>query len=230
VVNAPLKGVRAVIFERMSASAQQTAPVTLTTEVDATGLVSLRKRLNEQVSSALGGRIAYNDILIKLVASTLQSFPYMNARFESGQLLLLPEIHIGVAVDTEKGLLVPVVRNAQQRTLGEVSQELREKAERALAGKSLPDDLSGGTFTITNLGGFGIDTFTPIINLPEVAILGVGRIVEKVVAYMGGVHVRQRMALSVTFDHRLVDGAPAARFLQRVGELIETVSLELLST
>jgi pyruvate dehydrogenase E2 component (dihydrolipoamide acetyltransferase) len=218
----PIKGVRAVISERMHASSQQTAPVTLTTEVDATAFVQTRQKLNEQFSEALGWRIAYNDILVKLAAITLQDFPYINARQEGDTIHLLKEINIGVAVDTERGLLVPVVRNADRLSITQISRELRALAERALAGKSQPDDLTDGTFTITNLGTFGIDAFTPIINLPQIAILGVGRINQKPVAYKGGIHLREQVYLSLTFDHRLVDGAPAARFLQRIGDLIQS--------
>jgi pyruvate dehydrogenase E2 component (dihydrolipoamide acetyltransferase) len=136
------------------------------------------------------------------------------------------EINVGVAVDSERGLLVPVVRSADSKSIIQINRELSQLLERALAGKSLLDDLTGGTFTITNLGSLGIDAFTPIINHPEAAILGVGRIVQKPVVVDGGIYVRDQVTLSLTFDHRLVDGAPAARFLQRIGELIETLSSE----
>jgi pyruvate dehydrogenase E2 component (dihydrolipoamide acetyltransferase) len=124
-------------------------------------------------------------------------------------------------VDTERGLLVPVVRRTDQLSLVEIARDLRGKIERAQTGQSLPDELSGGTFTLTNLGAYGVDGFTPVINPPEMAILAVGRIVEKPVAVQGAVALRQRMTLSLKFDHRLVDGAPAARFLQRIAGLVE---------
>jgi pyruvate dehydrogenase E2 component (dihydrolipoamide acetyltransferase) len=124
-------------------------------------------------------------------------------------------------VDTERGLLVPVVREADRKTVIEIAASLRELTERARSGKSLPDDLTGGTFTITNLGMYGIDAFTPIINSPECAILGVGRLRETPVVYEGSVSVRPVVVLSLTFDHRLVDGAPAARFLQHISQLTE---------
>lgn len=222
----PIKGVRAVIFERMQASSQQTAPVTLTTEIDASALVRFRARINEHLGSRKGIRISFNDILVKVAASALREIPYMNAQLNENEIVLKSEVNIGVAVDTEKGLVVPVIRDADQKSILDINQELRDMAERALAGKSSPDDFGNGTFTITNLGAFGIDAFTPIINLPEIAILGVGRIVQKPVVHMGGIHIRERMALSLTFDHRLVDGAPAARFLQRIGQLIESLSLD----
>ena len=217
----PLSGVRAVIAERMLASAQGTAAVTLTTTVDATELVALRDRLNERPGEELGVRVSYNDILIKILAVALKEFPYMNAHQEEGGVRLLPYVHIGLAVDTERGLLVVVVRDADQRSIPDISRETSDKAQQAMAGTITPDELSGGTFTLTNLGAFGVEAFTPIINPPEVAVLGVGRIQPAPMVYQGEIALRQSMALSLTFDHRLIDGAPAARFLARVQELIE---------
>jgi pyruvate dehydrogenase E2 component (dihydrolipoamide acetyltransferase) len=217
----PITGVRKVIADRLLASAQSTAPVTLMTEVDATELVNMRNQLNAGLSEKLGFRISYNAILMKITASALREFPYMNARQEGDYIHLLPEVNIGLATDTERGLLVPVIRDADRLTMIEIERELNEKIERARAGQSLPDELRGGTFTMTNLGPYGVDAFTPVINPPEIAILAVGRIEEKPVAVQGKVGLRQRMTLSLKFDHRLVDGAPAARFLQRIRDLIE---------
>ena len=145
----------------------------------------------------------------------------MNAHHEEGALRLLPGVHIGLAVDTERGLVVVVVRDADRKSISEIALETRGKAERALGGTITPDELSGGTFTLTNLGAFGVEAFTPIINPPEVAVLGVGRIEEAPMAYQGQLVLRQRLVLSLTFDHRFIDGAPAARFLARVRELVE---------
>jgi len=145
----------------------------------------------------------------------------MNARLTDDAIERLAHIHLGMATDTERGLLVPVIRDADQKSLRQFGQEFRELVERARNGRSLPDDLTGGTFTITNLGMYDVMAFTPIINLPQVAILGVGCITPRPVARDGQVVVRQMMILSLVFDHRLVDGAPAARFLQYVKELIE---------
>jgi pyruvate/2-oxoglutarate dehydrogenase complex dihydrolipoamide acyltransferase (E2) component len=217
----PLSGVRAVIAERMLASSQQTAAVTITSTVDATELVNLRDRLNQELADGLGFRVAYNDILIKVLATALKEFPYMNAHREQGAVRLLPDVHIGLAVDTERGLLVVVVRDADRKSIPDIGRETRDKAEWAVAGTIAPDELSGGTFTLTNLGAFGVEAFTPIINPPEVAVLGVGRIEPAPMAYQGQIALRQRMVLSLTFDHRLIDGAPAARFLARVRELVE---------
>lgn len=219
----PLEGVRAVIAQRMHRSLQETAQVTLTTEVDATNLVQARSQVNAAREQAGLPPLSYNAILVKVVAVALSAFPYMNATFVEGAIHRHKEIHVGVAVDTERGLLVPVVRNADRKSIAQIDAELRALVERALAGQSTLDDLSGGTFTITNLGALGVEVFTPVLNYPEVGILGVGRIAPKPVVYQGGLYIRERLPLSLTFDHRLVDGAPAARFLQRVGSLIASL-------
>lgn len=213
----PLTGLRAVIAERLSASWRERPHVTLTTEADATNLVSAR----QQLAAELGQKVAYDALLVALAARALREFPYMNVRLTERGIEQIAQVNVGVAVDTERGLLVPVVRDAAARSLLQVQQTLAELVERALTGRSQPDDLTGGTFTITNLGMFEIDAFTPIINPPESAILGVGRIVAKPVAVDRQVVVRDMMTLSLSFDHRLIDGAPAARFLQRVKLLVE---------
>ncbi|HUW11382.1 MAG TPA: dihydrolipoamide acetyltransferase family protein, partial [Anaerolineae bacterium] len=217
----PMSGVRAVIARRMTESHQTTAPVTLTTEVDATEFVVARRRLKEKLAGDLGFSIGYNDLLIKLVAKALREFPYMNARLQGDSIRQLSDVHVALAVDTDRGLLVPVIRAADQKGLRECARELREVVARAREGKALPDELTGSTFTITNLGMHEIDAFTPIINLPEAAILGVGRIKPQPAVFNGEIAIRQMMWLSLTFDHRLVDGAPAARFLQRIKQLVE---------
>jgi pyruvate dehydrogenase E2 component (dihydrolipoamide acetyltransferase) len=221
----PLSGVRAIIAQRMHRSHQVTAPVTLTTEVDATAFVELRTRLKETMAEALGFNLGYNDLLIKLCARALREMPYMNARLEGeldgGTIRRLKQINVALAVDTERGLLVPVVRDADGKGVGEIAREVRELVARARAGQAGPDDLSGGTFTITNLGMHEIDAFTPIINAPETAILGVGRIKPRPAVVDGTICARQMLWLSLTFDHRIVDGAPAARFLQRIKQLVE---------
>jgi len=217
----PLKGVRAVIAQRMATSVHTTARVTLVTEVDATHFVDMRERLKAQVAEDWGFAPGYNDLLAKIVAGALRKYPYMNARLADDAIELLAHVNIGIAVDTERGLLVPVVRDADRKSLREFGTELRAMVERARAGRALPDDITGGTFTITNLGAYDIDAFTPVINLPELAILGVGRIAPRVVVRDGQMVIRQTMTLSLVFDHRLVDGAPAARFLQHIKQLVE---------
>lgn len=217
----PLKGVRGIIAQRMAASVHTTARVTLVMEVDATELVALRERLKARVAAEWGFAPGYNDLLAKIVAIALRRFPYMNARLTEDAIEWLEPINLGMAVDTERGLLVPVIRNADRKSLREFGQEFRALVERVRQGKALPDDLTGGTFTITNLGPYEVDAFTPVINLPEAAILGVGRIAPKPVVRDGQIVVRQMLTLSLVFDHRLVDGAPAARFLQDIKNFIE---------
>jgi pyruvate dehydrogenase E2 component (dihydrolipoamide acetyltransferase) len=219
----PLTGLRRIIAERMAASAQATARVTLVTEADATAFVEARERLKATVIEEWGFAPGYNDLLGIIVARALREFPYMNARLSNdGEAIeRLSAVNLGMAVDTERGLLVPVIRNADRKGLRAFGTEFRTLVERAQAGKAMPDDLTGGTFTITNLGVHEIDVFTPIINLPEAAILGLGRIQAKPVVRDGQIVVRQMWTLSLAFDHRLVDGAPAARFLQRIKQFIE---------
>ncbi len=217
----PLKGVRAVIAERMAMSVHTTAGVTLITEVDASEFVELREGLKSSLGERWGFSPAYNDLLAKIVASALRKFPYMNARLAGDAIEHLAQVNIGIAVDTERGLMVPVIRDADRKSLRVFGSEFRQLVERARNGRSLPEDLSGGTFTITNLGVYEIDAFTPVINLPELAILGVGRIHPKPVVRNNAVAIRQMLTLSLVFDHRLVDGAPAARFLQYIKQVIE---------
>ena len=223
----PLTGLRAIIAERMARSSQTTAAVTLQSVVDATELVALRERLKVALEKELGFAIGYNDLLAVIVTRCLVEFPYMNVRLEEGGIRHIPDVNLGLAVDSERGLLVPVVHGAQNLRLKEFAIRFRDLVARARAGKALPDDLTGGTFTITNLGMFGVDMFTPIINLPECAILGVGRIHPEPAVVEGQIVIRQRMWLSLTFDHRLVDGAPAARFLQGIMRYIEAPYLLL---
>ncbi len=220
----PLKGIRAIIADRMGASVHTTARVTLVTEVDATEFVAMRERLKAKVSEQWGFAPGYNDLLALVVAKALRQFPYMNARLAPDAIELMAHVNLGMAVDTEKGLLVPVIRDADAKSLREFGALFRDLVDRARKGRSLPDDLSGGTFTITNLGMHDIDAFTPVINLPEAAILGVGRITAKWVfrpESPSAPVLRQMLTLSLVFDHRLVDGAPAARFLQWIKGVVE---------
>jgi pyruvate dehydrogenase E2 component (dihydrolipoamide acetyltransferase) len=220
----PLKGVRAIIADRMGTSVHTTARVTLMMEIDATEFVAVRERLKAKVSEAWGFAPGYNDLLAKMVANALRKFPAMNARLAPDAVELLARVNMGMAVDTERGLLVPVIRDADRKSLHQFGSEFREMVDRARKGRSLPDDLSGGTFTITNLGMYDVDAFTPVINLPEAAILGVGRIQPKWVykpESPAAPVLRQMWTLSLVFDHRLVDGAPAAKFLQYIKGLVE---------
>jgi pyruvate dehydrogenase E2 component (dihydrolipoamide acetyltransferase) len=223
----PIGRIRRVIAQRMAESAHTTAPVTLTTEADASELVALR----QQLKTAFGPRNlpvpSYNDLLIKLTAVALQTHPLLNATWRENEILLHKAIHMGLAVESEDGLLAPVVRDVQSKSVRQLASEMHGLIERAQSRRLTADELQGGTFTITNLGMYGIDAFTPIINLPQCAILGVGRIIKKPAVVNDQVVPRHLVALSLTFDHRLVDGAPAARFLNTVREYVESPVLWL---
>jgi len=212
------------IAEHMAASAHTTAPVTLTTEVDATELVALRKQLKEGLLVEGQSPPSYNDMLTKIAAKALLEHPWMNARIDGDEIIQINSIHVAIAVDTDRGLLVPVLRDVQTKSLRRIAHESVELIEKTRLGTIGLNELQDGTFTITNLGMYEIDAFTPIIDLPQCAIMGVGQIVAKQVVVdveREKVAIRQRMVLSLTFDHRLVDGAQAARFLQRVKRLVE---------
>ena len=209
----PMSPIRHAIAERLGASHHDTAPVTLTAEVDATALVELRSQARP--------RPAYNDYLIHFAAAALEAHPVLNATLHDGQIVLQPGIHIGLAVDTQAGLLVPVVRDANRKTVAEIARETAGLAGKALRGELSGDEMTGGTFTITNLGAAGIDAFTPIINPPQCAVLGVGRIAQRPAVRDGQIVPRWLTVLSLTFDHRLVDGGPAAKFLATLRDHIE---------
>ena len=216
----PLSNLRLIIASRLGTSWNERPQVTLTTEADASLFVEARIQMNKELEKK-GVKLSYNTLLLKLSAMALAEHPYMNVSLISEGLLQHHQVNVGLAVDTEQGLMVPVLHNAAVMSHEELHYDLQGLIERTLQGKSKSEDLIGGTFTITNLGTFEIDAFTPIINPPECAILGIGRIIEKPVVREGKVLVRQMMALSLSFDHRLVDGVPAARFLQRIKHYIE---------
>jgi pyruvate dehydrogenase E2 component (dihydrolipoamide acetyltransferase) len=211
----------------MVESHRTTAPVTLTTIVDATNLVNLRDQFK---AVADGGLVpSYTDFLVKLTAATLQQHPALTSQWAEEGLRKAAGINIGIAVDTDGGLLVPVIRDVPALGLRKLAAQSRDRIDRARGGQLTAREMESGCFTITNLGAFGIDAFTPIINYPECAILGVGRIDRRPV--MVGVRVvgRVQVKLRLKFVHRVVDGAPAARFLQTLGRLIENPGPSLTS-
>ena len=211
-----LTGVRGTIADRMLRGATETAAVTLTAEADATAFVALR-----QAVLATGLSVSYNDLMLLVVARALQKHPRMGATYDGERAVVRRSIDIALAVDTERGLLAPVVRGVERLTLPQIAVATADLIERARAGLATPEELRGGVFTLTNLGMYGVDAFTPIINLPETAILGVGRIRAKPWVVGGQFAIRRSLWLSLTFDHRLVDGGPAARFLQSIVRDIE---------
>jgi pyruvate dehydrogenase E2 component (dihydrolipoamide acetyltransferase) len=212
--------IRRIIAERLSESHRSVVPVTLTTTIDASNLINLRRQFKVSVGP---DQIipAIHDIVIKLAAVAIIEFPMINSTWSEQAILQHTEINIGLAVETDQGLVVPVVAGADRLGLKQITKSSQSLIERARTRGLRADDLKNGTFTITNLGVFGVDSFTPVINLPQCAILGLGRIDRRPVMDGDRVIGRDQMTLSLTFDHRILDGAPAARFLQRIGQLIE---------
>jgi pyruvate dehydrogenase E2 component (dihydrolipoamide acetyltransferase) len=206
----PMRGMRKTIAARMHQSLRETAQLTISTEADVSAAVELRGRLTREFD------FTYTDMLIHAAARALLRHTRMNSRLADDAIISIAEMNIGMAVALDEGLIVPVIRDADRKSLRAIASESSELADRARSGKLKIDDVSGGTFTITNLGGFGIDVFTPILNLGETGILGVGRIIEKPAIYRGEIARRSMLALSLTFDHRIIDGAPAAAFLNTV--------------
>jgi pyruvate dehydrogenase E2 component (dihydrolipoamide acetyltransferase) len=211
----PLTGRRKVIAERMLRSMQTSAQLTLTTDARADALVSARERIQQRFE------ITYTDLLAWVAIQALKRHPAMNATIEGDRLRLSQSIHLGLAVAAPDGLVVPVIRNAGDLRLSDLARQSRERAARARNNVSAPGELSGSTFSLTTLGMYEIDAFTPILNPPEVGILGIGRIREAVIPIDGRPALGHMLALSLTFDHRALDGAPAAEFLQTVKRLTE---------
>ena len=220
----PMGQVRRIVSQRMAEAARTVAPVTLTTEADATELVQVRARLKEELSYVNEPVPSITDLVVRLVALALREHPDLNASLVGDTISQHASIHIGIAADTERGLLVPVIRDADRKSIHAIAAESARLIDQARRGVSSTADLSGGTFTVTNLGMFEIDAFTPIVNLPECAILGIGRVAARPIVLdeeQEEIVVRKMMSLSLTFDHRVVDGGPAARFLQRCKRMVE---------
>ena len=209
----PISGIRQTIASRMLESTLSMAQVTLTTEADVTDAMRLREGLSRQLE---GSGLSPLHLVVKATARALREHPRMNAIQKEHEIELAQEVNIGVAVSLPDGLIVPTIRRADEKSLGQLAGEARELADRAREGKASYDEVTGGTFSITNLGAYDIDAFTPIVNPPQVGILGVGRAVEKPAVHRGEMVVRSMMYLSLTFDHRVIDGAPAAEFLRAV--------------
>lgn len=213
---APMRGMRKLVADRMFRSLQSTAQLTISTEADVTAMARRRRTLLSEF------QLTYTDLVIEAVAKTLRHHPRLNATVEGETVREHGEVHVGLAVALDDGLIVPVIRNADRKSLHALAEEARTLAEQARSGALSADQVSGGTFTVTTLGAWGVDAFTPILNLPQVAILGVGRVAEKPAVHDGAIAIRSLMTLSLTFDHRVVDGAPAAAFLQAVAAALHT--------
>lgn len=206
-----LSGFRKTSAERVSLSFRSAPHSTVIMDVDMTKAYETHERL----------QVSYTAILLGAVAKALAENPTINATYEKDSIKIFADINLGVAVATDYGLAVPIVRNADAKSLKEIDSALSELSEKAKQEKLSKEDVTGGTFTVTNLGMYGVDFFIPIINPPEAAILAAGRIQEKAVAVDGKIAARSIMTLSLTYDHRIVDGAPAAKFLQKVKNYVE---------
>ncbi|WP_347551814.1 dihydrolipoamide acetyltransferase family protein [Pseudalkalibacillus hwajinpoensis] len=212
-------GMRKVIADRMYDSLQNSAQLTITMKADVTNLMEIRKQAKSQLDE--GHRLSVTDFIAKAAVQALCDHPQMNSCFVNDEIQLYEKIHLGVAVALKKGLMVPVIRNANTMALGELSKEIKSVGKLAKEGQLDNDQLIGSTFTITSLGNYGVEFFTPVLNPPESGILGVGK-AEEVPEFEGeNVVKRTKIPLSLTFDHRVIDGAPAAQFLSDVRRLLE---------
>ncbi len=223
----PLKGVRRVIAQRMLESLQTTAQLTLNASADARALLAYRQRLKQSAEALDLRNVTLNDLILFAVSRILTQYPELNALFTNDTIAQYKQVHLGVAVDTPRGLMVPVIRIANNLNLKQIAHEAKRFADTCLEGRVAPDDLTGGTFTVTNLGSFGIENFTPVLNPPQVAILGVGNINLKPVELKGEVQFIKHIGLSLTINHQVVDGAPAARFLQALSAGLADIDLLL---
>ncbi|NUP99136.1 MAG: 2-oxo acid dehydrogenase subunit E2 [Armatimonadetes bacterium] len=217
-----INNIRRTTSQHMSLSWQTIPHVTVFDKADITELEELRQRFKGKAEAA-GGKLTITAMMLKLVASALRAFPKLNASLDTqnNQVVTKHYYHVGVAADTDRGLVVPVVRDVDRKNMIQLAAELVSLARKARDGKLTPDEMQGGTFTITNLGGLGIGFFTPIVNFPQVAILGLGRAVMEPVWLEDEFQPRLMLPLSLSFDHRLVDGADGARFLRWIVDAIE---------
>jgi pyruvate dehydrogenase E2 component (dihydrolipoamide acetyltransferase) len=214
-------GMRKVIGDRMQQSFSEAPHVTLHSEVDMSEAMRLRQQLLPIVEQKTGLRLSYTEIILKAVGVTLRDHPYVHATMVKNEIHLHSQVDIGLAVSHPNGLLVPVLREVDKLGMAELTEQSKSVARAAREDKLQPNQLQGGTFTVSNLGMYRVDQFTPIINLPETAILGVGQIKEKPVGVNGEIVLRPMMSLSLSFDHRTIDGAPAAAFLTQLVETLE---------
>jgi len=226
-VTVPLKGIRKIIAQRMRDSLSSSAQITLNMSFDATAILGYRAKIKAQAETLGMPNITLNDMIAFVAIRTLRNHPELNAHFLGDRTVQYPWVNLGIATDTERGLMVPVLHGAETLSLSGLSAAIKPLIKSAQGGSINPDLLSGGTFTITNMGMLGIESFTPVLNVPEVAILGVGALFLKPLADGGGVKHVQAINLSLTVDHQVVDGAPAARFLKALCTGLEHVELML---
>jgi 2-oxoisovalerate dehydrogenase E2 component (dihydrolipoyl transacylase) len=234
-VRIPLRGIRGAVAEKLARSRREIPDATCWVDADATELLAVRAAMNAAAQAATGAagrtpeRISVLALLARITTAALARHPELNATVdtERGEIVRLPAVHLGFAAQTERGLFVPVVRDAHARTTGELSARIARLTEAARTGSLTPAELTGGTFTLNNYGVFGVDGSTPIINHPEAAMLGVGRIAPKPWVHQGELAVRQVVQLSFTFDHRVCDGGTAGGFLRFVADCVESPAVLL---
>ncbi|WP_344959400.1 dihydrolipoamide acetyltransferase family protein, partial [Actinomadura miaoliensis] len=214
----PLNRFRKVAARRLTESKRNAPHFYLNREVDAAKLVEFRATLNEALAPA---KVSVNDLVVKACATALREFPEVNVSFTEENLLVHKRVHVGVAVAVDDGLVVPVIRDADRKSVSQIGAETRELAGRAREGRLTPQEMSGGTFSVSNLGMFGVDSFSAVINPPEAAILAVGAVRDEPVVRDGQIVPGKRMAVTLSVDHRACDGATGARFLARLVELLE---------
>ncbi|MEE1748967.1 dihydrolipoamide acetyltransferase family protein [Streptomyces sp. JV184] len=219
----PLRGVRGAVADKLARSRREIPDATCWVDADATELMAARAAMNSTGGPAAGPKVSVLALLARICTAALARFPELNSTvdLEAREIVRLPEVHLGFAAQTERGLVVPVVRDAQARNAESIGAEIARLTEAARAGRLTPAELTGGTFTLNNYGVFGVDGSTPIINHPEAAMLGVGRIVPKPWVHQGELAVRQVVQLSLTFDHRVCDGGTAGGFLRYVADCVE---------
>lgn len=215
-----LTPLRRTIARRMTQSAQN-PHITMITEIDMTEVVSLRSELNQRVEKTHGIRVSFNDIIVKAVADTLEKFPRFNATLVGNDLHIFDDVNIGVAMATDDGLIVVTVKGANKKSITEIAFETKEKGQRAKKNELKPEELTGSTFTVSNLGPFQVDLFIPVINPPETAILALGQIKKKPVVINDMIAIRSMMMASCAVDHRVLDGAPAGQFLAALKDALE---------
>ncbi|MFX1558999.1 MAG: dihydrolipoamide acetyltransferase family protein [Promethearchaeota archaeon] len=217
---AHLTPLRRTIARRMTQSYQR-PHITMITEIDMTEVVELREEINERVQKKHGIRISFNDIIVKAVADTLERFPKFNSTLVGNDLVMFDEVNIGVAMATDDGLIVPTVKDANKKSITEIAIETKDFGKRARTNELKPEELTGSTFTVSNLGPFEVDVFIPVINPPESAILALGQIKKKPAIVDDQIAIRSMMMASCAVDHRVLDGAPAGQFLAALKEILE---------
>ena len=222
VERVPLSAMRRTIARRLAESTRTIPHFFLTRTVDATELMALRRQLVQRLEAAGDEtRISLNDLVVKAAALALVRVPEVNVSFSEEALVRHRRVHVGIAVALDEGLIVPVLRDADQKSLGQLSREARALVAQARAGQLAPAEYTGGTFTVSNLGMYGIEQFQAVINPPEAAILAVGAVPRQPVEHEGQMALRERMTLTISIDHRAVDGATGARYLQELKQLLE---------